>query len=469
MLFTDRYGVKDVRQIFKEIFIGKNYTLYTKEDLLGIANVKYPLDKKLPLEEAKVAQAFAMFEDHKDAMGSTCGVDKGLLGLAYMKASFVNIFLKDSYDFLGIFDGGRVISFVIPQLGECNLHPNFWSINLICSMSLSGGAAFTLGSTLYCAKKFYEIDGIQGGKVVLELARKYSNVPGLLTYSRLGFVRDPTLFFREKNSEIAEDSEKRRCFADFTNLPMSCDVTALSFAQIKDLMKGILKIDNLDSFSKKIVEASKAVEAAKKQIADKKEQEKLMNKFSSCASDAGDVYDLEVTTVTHERKPNPSAKYVTMMQTKIAKAKEKVERCTTELESLIQSATASIAPRAPAVAAIAAVPVAAVPAVSVPTPPVRLRQRQPDDEKESRVRRELSRLNIDMSSTSSYGPVRSRRTISRKSPIGKSPHSGRRHSSGRDRHLSPRRDRHLSPRRDRNHSPRRIMLHDYDVRQRLFF
>jgi hypothetical protein len=102
-----------------------------------------------------------------------------------------------------------VVSFLITELGECKKKPNTISVNLICSR---GGVSATqmLGAMLYCIK----VDTKYDQEAILELAGSYTNIPGFISYSRIGFDRDETLFGND-------------CFPEIDLLPMSVNIDFL--------------------------------------------------------------------------------------------------------------------------------------------------------------------------------------------------------------------------------------------------
>jgi hypothetical protein len=68
-----------------------------------------------------------------------------------------------------------------------------------------------VGAYLYCLKKHRTYNK----KAILELANGYLNVAGFISYTKLGFNKDLSLY-------------NKRCFYDYTSLPMSFDLTRIS-------------------------------------------------------------------------------------------------------------------------------------------------------------------------------------------------------------------------------------------------
>jgi hypothetical protein len=91
---------------------------------------------------------------------------------------------------------------LIVEKGECQMFPDAFSINLICSDS--GKGKYLIAFFIYCIiNNSYVIDK----KGVLELASGYLNIAGLCLYSKYGFEHDPRMY-------------GDHCFGDVNNLPM---------------------------------------------------------------------------------------------------------------------------------------------------------------------------------------------------------------------------------------------------------
>ena len=106
-----------------------------------------------------------------------------------------------------------VVGFIIAQLGECQLHPHAWAVNLICTrpiISFVNGQKYSIkgtilmGAYLFCIKLTESAEQIG----LLELAYGYVNVGGFFSYTKSGFSADIQLF-------------NPICFEDIENLPMS--------------------------------------------------------------------------------------------------------------------------------------------------------------------------------------------------------------------------------------------------------
>jgi len=98
--------------------------------------------------------------------------------------------------------------FIIVQKGECTKLPgslssfnDVYSVNLICSNNVKG--QLLLGAYLFILKTTPKAQ-----VAILELAGGYTNIPGFISYSKLGFKKDTDLY--------GED-----CFMSLSNLTMS--------------------------------------------------------------------------------------------------------------------------------------------------------------------------------------------------------------------------------------------------------
>lgn len=121
----------------------------------------------------------------------------------------------------------NVLGFIIVEKGECRRLPNAYSVNLICVRSIKDKpkGSILLGAYLYCCKKIGQRYGL------LELAGGYRNAAGFFAYSKMGFVKNTTLF---------DD----QCFKDFNNLPMSIDLANYRYNDFVDYASGHRKLTN---------------------------------------------------------------------------------------------------------------------------------------------------------------------------------------------------------------------------------
>jgi hypothetical protein len=105
----------------------------------------------------------------------------------------------------------KVVGFIVTELGECKKEPNVVSVKLICVKDGTIRGGLLMGAYLYCLKKqrTYKKMGI------LELARGYLNIAGFISYTKLGFNKDLSLY-------------GERCFSDYANLPMSVNLNRIA-------------------------------------------------------------------------------------------------------------------------------------------------------------------------------------------------------------------------------------------------
>jgi len=109
----------------------------------------------------------------------------------------------------------KVVGFIVTELGECKKEPNAICVKLICVREGTIRGGLLMGAYLYCLKQHqtYKKMGI------LELARGYLNIPGFISYTKLGFNKDLSLYGES-------------CFKDYVNLPMSVDLTSMTVETI---------------------------------------------------------------------------------------------------------------------------------------------------------------------------------------------------------------------------------------------
>ena len=119
----------------------------------------------------------------------------------------------------------KVVGFIITELGECVKLPNAVSVKLICVRRGTVKGSLLMGAYLGAIQHSnYDKIGI------LELARGYLNAPGFISYAKMGYRKDITLY--------GED-----CFSDFKNLPMSVDLNRFHTEQIIDIAIERYQID----------------------------------------------------------------------------------------------------------------------------------------------------------------------------------------------------------------------------------
>jgi hypothetical protein len=107
----------------------------------------------------------------------------------------------------------KVVGFIIAEFGECKIKSHVWSVNLICAKTNKAGfsikGAILLGAFLYCIKNSHYIK-----EGILELAGGYKNINGFISYTKMGFNKDLSLY-------------RRGCFFTLNNLPMSVNIDDL--------------------------------------------------------------------------------------------------------------------------------------------------------------------------------------------------------------------------------------------------
>ena len=116
---------------------------------------------------------------------------------------------------------GDLLGFIVCELGECKVEPNVWCVNLICTSKthpLRIKASLLLGAMMFCIKRHKEYEQ----EAILELAGGYTNLAGFICYTKMGFNIDNELLFGE---DI--------CFYEVYNLPMSVDLSTISFGEVK--------------------------------------------------------------------------------------------------------------------------------------------------------------------------------------------------------------------------------------------
>lgn len=99
-------------------------------------------------------------------------------------------------DYLGngnavfLMKGSTCIGFMIVQKGECEMHPEWWSLSLICS-SVSGCGTVLLGLYLF----IIYMNRLNDGNGILDLANGLINISGFCAYDKFGFELSTTYNF----------------------------------------------------------------------------------------------------------------------------------------------------------------------------------------------------------------------------------------------------------------------------------
>jgi hypothetical protein len=125
----------------------------------------------------------------------------------------------------------KVVGFIITELGECKILPNTVCVKLICVKPATIKGSLLLGAYFLGIKHSgYDQRG------VLELARGYLNVNGFISYTKMGFDKDVSLYIAEPD-DVDPDAQDT-CFSDYRNLPMSVDLTEMDDDTIMGLATG---------------------------------------------------------------------------------------------------------------------------------------------------------------------------------------------------------------------------------------
>jgi hypothetical protein len=125
----------------------------------------------------------------------------------------------------------KVVGFIITELGECKILPNTVCVKLICVKPATIKGSLLLGAYFLGIKHSgYDQRG------VLELARGYLNVNGFISYTKMGFDKDVSLYIAEPD-DVDPDAQDT-CFSDYRNLPMSVDLTEMDDITIMRLATG---------------------------------------------------------------------------------------------------------------------------------------------------------------------------------------------------------------------------------------
>ena len=180
----------------------------------------------------------------------------------------------------------KVVGFIITELGECKKLKDVVSVKLICVKSGTVKGSVLMGAYFGAIKNSSYVK-----KGILELARGYLNAPGFISYAKMGYKKDISLY--------GED-----CFDDFKNLPMSIDLTDISMEQIINIATGIYQLnedqveDNTGIFHlyKGGIKTIPSDLLACNNLLLKAEldDEKLINTMQECDSESGKIEDDEM-------------------------------------------------------------------------------------------------------------------------------------------------------------------------------
>jgi hypothetical protein len=163
------------------------------------------MDKKTVLEQSKLCCASQITEDYKinsfvDALSRT----------------------RTNYEILSAIDStNSLVGFIICELGECKALKNVWSVRLICVNRQK--RTHKLSSTLLLGAMMYSLKEKGEKFAVLELSNAYNNIEGFISYSKLGFIKNVSLYGKD-------------CFKNPMNLPMYTSLHHLTQQDIVDLV-----------------------------------------------------------------------------------------------------------------------------------------------------------------------------------------------------------------------------------------
>lgn len=91
---------------------------------------------------------------------------------------------------------GRVVGFIICELGRCKPLNDLWVIRLICvnqEKKNKQTSLLLLGAMMYSIKEKYKEKENTGKFILLELLRGYENINGFISYSKMGFIKNVTI------------------------------------------------------------------------------------------------------------------------------------------------------------------------------------------------------------------------------------------------------------------------------------
>lgn len=121
--------------------------------------------------------------------------------------------------------------FILIERGECLALPHVWSVNLICglkdpSRSFKGAGQVLLGAFLYCMKGRMERENTppRNQFVILELARGYTNMEAFISYTKLGFVKDYSLYYPQEFCLQPNTWTQPACFCEENTISMRCNL-----------------------------------------------------------------------------------------------------------------------------------------------------------------------------------------------------------------------------------------------------
>jgi hypothetical protein len=149
--------------------------------------------------------------------------------------TFDILLMQDEDDKKRYTKASSIRGMIIVEKGECQRYPDVYSVKLICSrdtQGIKGVGSFLMASFLYCVKqKMLNTKTPHDQQfVILELARGYANVKGFMSYTKLGFVKDLSLYRVEPNCQDRNTYLPDSCFCDESTMPMRCDLSEFESA-----------------------------------------------------------------------------------------------------------------------------------------------------------------------------------------------------------------------------------------------
>lgn len=260
-LFTIANGLAEIKQLFQQF---ASIEPIDTSSLKVSQKVKVVKDQpNVLMSKSDILETYgqtkrelsAFLTSQNTKLLSVCGLDKNgvaNIGQEYRESALSSALTLDNFDILAVFHNQYIVAFIIAQQGECNKHPTFWAVNLICGVLIRKIGHFLLNAMNFCAKRYAELNGLDNQKVILELASSYENTSGFLTYARSGFVKDMSLYYYDDNcivtrnvrestksytERVRDALRKRKCFCDDT-LPMSFTLDNFSYDTIRSFMIG---------------------------------------------------------------------------------------------------------------------------------------------------------------------------------------------------------------------------------------
>jgi Leucine-rich repeat (LRR) protein len=146
---------------------------------------------------------------------------KNKISTSYFEKTISNLFTNPNFDCVCCLQKYKIIAFCIVQKGDCKNYPNYYTVNLICSESVS---RILLGFYIYCCHRNNQPIGL------LELGGSLSNIAGYVAYTKMGFYYD-------------YKDTKLNCFDTKRNLQMKVNTKQID-NNFYDILSGKKKYTN---------------------------------------------------------------------------------------------------------------------------------------------------------------------------------------------------------------------------------